>query len=89
MHKPKRKRKATNLTLSETARVMGDALAESRGMRFSQLVEQLIRRELARAGKLPADASYDLIAESGDTAATFIEAKAAAEKKAPARKRAA
>ncbi len=47
--KPVRKRKAANLTLSEEAKIKGNLLAEHRGIRLSQLVEQLLRAELERA----------------------------------------
>jgi hypothetical protein len=50
--KPRRKRKAANLTLSDEAREMGRALAESDGIKLSQLVEQLLRRELREKGFL-------------------------------------
>jgi hypothetical protein len=49
---PNRTRKAVNLTLSDEAREKGEELAAKRGIRFAQLVEQLVRAELREAGIL-------------------------------------
>jgi len=47
------KRVPTNITLTELAKKNGMELAELRGMSFAQLLEQLLREELAKAGKIP------------------------------------
>lgn len=52
MSEPKRIRRKTNLTLSDLVKAKGPELAKSRGMSFSQLVEQMIRTELIAAGKI-------------------------------------
>lgn len=50
---PKRLRKPVTLTLSDTARQMGQILADFKGITFARLVEMLLRDELRKAGKLP------------------------------------
>jgi UDP-3-O-acyl-N-acetylglucosamine deacetylase len=48
-----RRKKSVNLTISADARRFGEELAAARGIKFTQLVEMLLRTELRAAGKLP------------------------------------
>lgn len=48
-----RRKKSVNLTISSDARMFGEELAAARGIKFTQLVEMLLRAELRAAGKLP------------------------------------
>lgn len=45
---PSQIKKKVNLSLNQTVREKGDALAYARGLSLSELVEELIRKESAR-----------------------------------------
>ena len=58
--KPNRIKSSLNLTISPEIKDLANAMATIRGMKLSQLVEQLLREELVSAGALPAEASGKL-----------------------------